>query len=158
MALIPGILPIVLILLCLTLHSRGEVARQQALQRFFQSESVSLSHAQKSIEDFLVSKKIPINGKAGSLRKISSQSSSKFKIATSTPENPLECRISLGKVEYGRKCIAPCACTGSQQWITFAEFNRLRRKEPTQWNICRTCQQKIEVGELQNYSGIIICV
>jgi hypothetical protein len=45
-----------------------------------------------------------------------------------------------GKVPIGRKAIAPCQCTGSQQWIQYSTYNKLRRKDPAQWKVCRTCQ------------------
>merc|ERR1711871_168512 len=56
----------------------------------------------------------------------------------------VECRISLDRVDVGKKCIAPCGCVGSQRWIQFSEFNRLRRKEPSKWVQCQTCQQKFD--------------
>lgn len=128
-------------------------SQQHQLLSYLQSESSSLSSSHKSITDYLHSKKIPVNGLPGSLR-IRTSDRPHLKIAESTPDKVLECRISLSKIPVGKKCIAPCACSGSQQWITFAEFNRLRRKEPMQWKVCRTCQQKLDVDSLVNYSGI----
>jgi len=71
----------------------------------------------------------------------------------STEENNLECRVALGRAPLGSKCIAPCGCTGSSQWIQFAELNRLRRKEPSQWKICQTCQQPFEYTAIASHGG-----
>ena len=79
---------------------------------------------------------------------------SKVKIALSTEEDDLECRITLGKPPVGRKLIAPCGCTGSQEWVQFSELNRLRRKEPSQWVTCQTCLQKYNYGPIHEYGGV----
>ena len=50
--------------------------------------------------------------------------------------------------------MAPCGCTGSQQWIQFSELNSLRRKEENQWKICQTCQQKFEYSGYTIHGGI----
>jgi hypothetical protein len=57
----------------------------------------------------------------------------KVKVALSREDNNLECRVALGRAPVGKKLIAPCGCTGSQEWVQFAELNRLRRREPLQW-------------------------
>jgi len=80
--------------------------------------------------------------------------SDKIKVTISTTEKPIECRVTLQNAPVGSKLIAPCGCIGSQQWIQFAEFNRLRRKEPSQWASCQTCQQKFKYNFIQSYGGV----
>lgn len=122
---------------------------------YLQSESSALSSAQQSIQSFLQSKKIPVGGLPGSLRKKgNSDKESKLRIALSTKDNNLECRIALGRAPIGRKCVSPCGCTGSQQWIQFSELNRLRRKEPTQWTKCQTCQQTFDYSMISTHGGV----
>jgi hypothetical protein len=53
----------------------------------------------------------------------------------------------------GSKCIAPCGCTGSQQWIQFSVLNRMRRSDPSQWITCQTCQQKFDYSSFITYGG-----
>lgn len=64
----------------------------------------------------------------------------RLKVTMSVEGKEIDCRISLGKIPAGRKAIAPCQCTGSQQWIQYSTYNKLRRKDPSQWKVCRTCQ------------------
>jgi E3 ubiquitin-protein ligase DOA10 len=72
----------------------------------------------------------------------------------SSDENHLECRVALTRAPVGRKLIAPCGCTGSQEWVLFAELNRLRRRDPSQWLTCQTCQQKYDYSVIQSNCGI----
>lgn len=60
-------------------------------------------------------------------------------VIESTADNQITCRISLSPIPIGSKAIAPCKCIGSQKWIQFTTFNKLRRKDPSQWKTCRTC-------------------
>jgi hypothetical protein len=66
----------------------------------------------------------------------------------------MECRVSLGRAPIGSKCLAPCGCIGSQQWIQFSVLNRLRRKDPEQWQYCQTCQQKFNYDILYKHGGV----
>lgn len=127
-----------------------------AVLQYLQSESSALSAAQQSITQFLHSKRIPVGGLPRSMRRVEEGSSKgdRLRIAVSTPENNLECRISLGRAPIGRKCVSPCGCTGSQQWIQFAELNRLRRKEPSQWAKCQTCQQTFDYSMISQHGGV----
>ena len=123
-----------------------------SLQAYLQNEALLLAEAQQQITKFLLSKNIPI--KSGHLtreeRQLKKEEESKdqVRVCESTEENEVECRISLDRVEIGKKCIAPCGCGGSQRWIQFSEFNRLRRKEPSKWITCQTCQQKFDYSIL----------
>ena len=75
----------------------------------------------------------------------------KSRIVVSTSDNNVECRISLGRAPLGAVCVSPCGCVGSQKWIQFRELNTLRRKDPSQWAVCQTCQQKIEYDIFSHY-------
>lgn len=127
---------------------------QQPVLQYLQSESIALSSAQQAVQAFLQSKKIPVGGLPRSLRKDESQSGSKVRIALSTTSNNLECRVALGRAPIGRKCVSPCGCTGSQQWIQFSELNHLRRKEPAQWTKCQTCQQTFDYSMISSHGGV----
>ena len=137
--------------ICISLAD-GEKA---SLQSYLQNEALSLSDAQQQVTKFLLSKNIPI--KSGHLtreerrRKAEEQAKDDVRVCVSTEENEIECRISLDRVDIGKKCIAPCGCVGSQRWIQFSEFNRLRRKEPSKWVTCQTCQQKFDYSILNGH-------
>lgn len=142
----------------------SSTAGASPLLSYFQSEGASLSVAHQSVRGFLHSKNIrvgesPFTAEERASRLLEKsqgkQEKSKVRILLSTGENDMECRISLDKVEIGKKCIAPCGCTGSQQWIQFSEFNRLRRKEPSQWVTCQTCQQNFDYSAIAVNSGSI---
>ena len=123
-------------------------ANLASLQAYLQNEALALSESQQQLSSFLMSKKIPIKSLSLSREERRRQAleaeKSKSRICMSTEENEVECRISLDRVDVGKKCIAPCGCVGSQRWIQFSEFNRLRRKEPSKWVQCQTCQQKFD--------------
>lgn len=34
------------------------------------------------------------------------------------------------------------------------QLNRLRRKEPSQWRVCQTCQQKFEYADITKNAGV----
>ena len=99
-------------------------------------------------------KRVPVGLTPRSLREIDDRNQRKVQVALSTSENNLECRVALGRAPKGRKLIAPCGCTGSQQWVQFAELNRLRRREPSQWITCQTCQQKYDYSLIKEYGGV----
>ena len=124
--------------------------------QYLQTESAALATAQQSVQSFLQSKQIPVGGLPRSLRKDSNDGEqlNKLRVALSTKDNNLECRIALGRAPIGRKCVSPCGCTGSQQWIQFSELNRLRRKEPTQWVKCQTCQQNFDYSMISTHGGV----
>ena len=107
------------------------------------------------IRNFLISKRIPIGGTPRSLKDAGDDVNRKVKVALSTEDNDFECRVTLGKAPVGRKLIAPCGCTGSQEWIQFAELNRLRRKEPDQWVTCQTCQQKYDYAPIHENGSVL---
>jgi hypothetical protein len=144
---------------CLSLYAviglvgSATVAQQQTLQ-YLQSELATLSAAQQNVGSFLRSKRISIGLPPGSLSATRKIGSALSRIAVSTEENPVECRIALGKAPAGAMCVAPCGCTGSQKWVQFAELNRLRRKEPDQWQVCRTCQQRFEYELFDAYGNL----
>jgi hypothetical protein len=140
------LLPLLVALLsCYVQASSNNVA---SLQGYLQNEALLLSEAQQQVGRFLMSKNIPIKSLLLSReerRRLAEESKKhKSRVCESTEDNEVECRISLDRVDFGRKCIAPCGCVGSQRWIQFSEFNRLRRKEPTKWVTCQTCQQPFD--------------
>lgn len=128
---------------------------KSAVLDFLQHESAAVTASNNEIRNFLVSNQIPIGGTPGSLRDSGKSVNRKVKIALSTQESDFECRVTLGKPPLGRKLIAPCGCTGSQEWVQFAELNRLRRKEPSQWVICQTCLQKYDYGPIHENGGVL---
>jgi len=125
---------------------------------FLQSELSQCSAAQQSILSFLRQKNVPIGTLPGSLRSKSNGGSGSddilSRITMSTKDKEVECRISLGSAPEGAKCVAPCGCTGSQKWVQFAELNKLRRKDPSQWQVCRTCQQSFDYSMFTVYGGL----
>lgn len=120
---------------------------------FLQSEFSSLSSAQQNIVSYLNSMQIPINKEPRSLLKQSSRDILS-RIIVSSKENNIECRIALGRAPIGAKCVAPCGCTGSQKWVQFSELNKLRRKDPSQWKVCQTCQQKYDYEVFSKFGGV----
>lgn len=127
---------------------------------FLQAEAAAVAEAQHNILTLLRQLRIPVessskssqnDGIEGNVRGGSKRL--KLRVAVSTEENNLECRVALGKAPIGSKCIAPCGCTGSAQWIQFCELNRLRRKDPSQWKFCQTCQQPFEYSALTTHGG-----
>lgn len=122
---------------------------------YLQSELASCSSAQQQILTFLHGKGIPVGLGPASLRKVRNIAESlRSRITVSTSDNGVECRIALGTAPVGAKCVAPCGCSGSQKWVQFAELNRLRRKDPAQWTVCRTCQQKFDYSVFEAYGGL----
>lgn len=126
----------------------------QAAISYLQSEAASLTSSQHAIKEFLHSKHVPVGTTPRSMRKIDSEAAEKLIVGVSSKKHPIECRVSLDKAPIGSKCIAPCGCTGSQRWIQFAVLNRLRRKDPEQWKVCQTCQQRFDYSGLVKYGGV----
>mmetsp|Transcript_21021 Transcript_21021/g.21142 ORF Transcript_21021/g.21142 Transcript_21021/m.21142 type:complete len:275 (-) Transcript_21021:59-883(-) len=120
---------------------------------WLQSQSIEVASAQNNIKSFLTSRRIPVGSQPRSLRP-SNSTGERIRIALSTEDNDYECRISLGKATIGRKVVAPCGCTGSQEWVQFSELNRMRRRDPSQWVVCQTCQRRFDYGTLQMYGGL----
>jgi hypothetical protein len=122
---------------------------------YLQQEQVACSNAQQSIIQTLRQYKIPIGSEPGSLRKLKTGLSNTIhdRVVTSTEDNEIECRVTLDRVPVGSKCVAPCGCTGSQKWIQFSVFNKLRRKEPEQWKTCQTCKQPFLHDLFTPYGG-----
>jgi hypothetical protein len=122
---------------------------------YVQSELGSIATAHSSIVNFLREKSIPVNNGPIHPKKCTKTcEANKIIVALSREDSPIECRVTLQQAPVGSKCIAPCGCTGSQQWITFSEFNRLRRLEPSQWISCQTCQQQFDYSLIRKYGGI----
>lgn len=150
---------VILLVLHLVVHEITLVASvivpdaQVATLSFFQNELAGCREAQQSLSGFLHSNKISIGMKPGSIRSRLYQRS-RANAIISTEENKIECRVALGRAPLGVKCVAPCACTGSQKWIQFSELNKLRRKDPEQWTVCRTCQQKFDYAAYDAYGGV----
>lgn len=152
-----------LLLICVLLNclcctcstsSVGSVQQQQTLQ-YLQGEISALSAAQQQIASFLRNKRISIGLPVRSfIDAARSENGVQSRIAVSTEDNMIECRVSLGKAPVGAKCVAPCACTGSQKWVQFSELNRLRRKDPEQWTVCRTCLQRFDYQLFDREAGL----
>jgi hypothetical protein len=51
----------------------------------------------------------------------SNTTGNRIRIALSTDSNDYECRVSLGKATIGRKVVAPCGCTGSQEVLHYVD-------------------------------------
>lgn len=120
---------------------------------WLQSQSCEVAAAQNNIKSFLYSKKIPVGTQPRSLVR-SNATIHTLRVALSSEDSDYECRISLGKAGTGKKVVAPCGCTGSQEWVQFSELNRMRRRDPSQWVVCQTCQQRFDYGSLQQYGGL----
>ena len=122
-----------------------QAIRDTEIVPYLQTELSLCSEAQQNIQNFLKSKGVEIGvNPILNRRSMKRLNDVRSRIVMSTDENNVECRISLGKAPTGSKCIAPCGCSGSQKWVQFSEFNRLRRKDPSQWETCKTCQQRFE--------------
>ena len=39
--------------------------------------------------------------------------------------------------------------------MQFAELNRLRRLEPSQWTVCQTCRRRFDYSVVQMYGGVV---
>ena len=118
----------------------GAVTDKSAISKFLQNELASIATAHNTIHTFLRDKRIPIGDQPRSLKLTSTSDSrqqGKLMVILSDESNEIECRVALERAPIGSKCIAPCGCTGSQQWIQFAVLNRMRRSEPSQWTICQ---------------------
>mmetsp|Transcript_25100 Transcript_25100/g.36040 ORF Transcript_25100/g.36040 Transcript_25100/m.36040 type:complete len:269 (+) Transcript_25100:1894-2700(+) len=137
------------------------------LNVYLQSEMSATSVAQNKIISFLKQNNIPIGDSIESVsisrqkRKESHNgmdSANKNELAervvVSTRENNIECRIALGRAPLGSKCVAPCGCSGSQKWIEFRQFNRLRRTDPSQWVQCQTCRQPFQIALFAETAGV----
>lgn len=122
--------------------------------KFLQNELASVGAAQQKFLSFLAQKNIHIGQLPVSALKPADLDDIQSRIVRSTEDNSVECRVSLSKAPVGTKCIAPCGCTGSQKWIQFSEFNKLRRNDPAQWIFCPSCKQKFLVSEFTNFGGI----
>ena len=120
---------------------------------YIERETTILTNSQHTVAEFLRQKNIPLglNSKHGgvalSVRK-------KLLVAVSSLQNPIDCRVTLGKAPIGAKCVAPCGCSGSQKWIQFLVLNKLRRRDPDQWKVCRTCQQPFDYSVVQKYGSV----
>jgi len=82
---------------------------------WLQSQSSEVSSAQNSVRLVLHNKKIPVGAPPRSMKTYTNRTASGIKVALSSDDNNIECRISLGRVALGRKAVAPCGCTGSQE-------------------------------------------
>lgn len=98
--------------------------------QYLQTESSALAAHHHNVQSFLKNKGIPVGDKPRSLSALSlsrsksrHESGQRLKVALSTKDNNLQCRVSLGKVPIGSKCVAPCGCGGSSKWITFSEVS-----------------------------------
>ena len=125
-----------------------------SLLSYLQQEAHALTKSQEHIANFLRSKKIPIGSEPLSLQINNINKLKTIPIILSTEKNPIDCRISLSHVTSGKVCIAPCACTGSQKWIQYSTYNKLRRIDPNQWKVCRTCQTKFHTEIFSQVSTI----
>jgi hypothetical protein len=118
----------------------GPITDRSAITKFLQTELASIATAHNSIHMQLREKRIPIGDQPRSLRSTTTDDDKrhgKLMVTLSHELNNIECRVALERAPLGSKCIAPCGCTGSQQWIQFAVLNRMRRSEPSQWTVCQ---------------------
>lgn len=132
-----------------------QAIRDTEIVPYLQTELSLCSEAQQNIQNFLKTKGVEIGvNPILNRRSMKRLNDVRSRIVMSTDENNVECRISLGKAPTGSKCIAPCGCSGSQKWVQFSEFNRLRRKDPSQWETCKTCQQRFETEVFSAFGGV----
>jgi len=131
---------------------------QDDVLTFLLRESAHLSALQEQVGGFLRTQGIFVGNHLRPIvdadRDGNRKDRGSHRIAISTMENPLECRITLGQAEVGSKVIAPCLCSGSQEWVQFSELNRLRRKDPGQWKVCPTCQGKFDFSMIYEHGGV----
>jgi len=149
---------IFVILLSLLLWARNEASSEtskniigdrSAAFQWLQNQIIETSIAQQSVMRQLHDTHlIPVGKAAGSLlskrRSDDRKTDEGPRITQCTKDNNVECRISLGTAPIGSILVSPCGCLGSQKWIQFSELNNLRRKDPSQWSVCQTCQQKFD--------------
>lgn len=129
-------------------------AQMQTPMSYLQNELASVGVAQQKIMSFLTEKNIRIGQMPLPVSKLPATDDILSRVALSTKDNNIECRISLGKATVGAKCVAPCGCIGSQKWIEFSTYNKLRRKDPSQWVNCQTCQQPFQPELFTPYGGL----
>jgi hypothetical protein len=134
------------------MSSTGYKTVEEKTIPFLQSELSSCTTAQNSILSFLHAKRISIGMSPGLLRR-QSQFRPEARVVVSTEDNPVSCRIALGRAPAGSICVAPCGCSGSQKWVQFSELNRLRRIDPAQWAQCKTCQQPFNYKPFESHAG-----
>lgn len=119
-----------------------EEESQEEVMNWLRQQQLEVSIAQANLIQKLRDFQIPVGLPPGSLRKQSEANADDLsqRIITSLPDNQIECRVTLDRVPFGRKCVAPCQCTGSQKWVQFAVLNKLRRKDAQAWVTCPTCR------------------
>ena len=123
---------------------------------YLQREQTAVTMAQSQIVQFLQNKKIPIGQEPTTHQTPHTTDTDTLldRIAISTSKNPIECRITLDTATEGSICVAPCSCAGSQKWVELSVFNKLRRKNPSQWLVCQTCKQPYRYDLLQAQSSL----
>lgn len=126
------------------------------LIQHLQKEQSELTAIQQRLIHSLDSKGIFLTSDKSfeSTNNLQEESSVKDRLAISTDENPIECRISLDVAPDGAICVAPCGCTGSQKWVQFGVLNKLRRKDPQQWKSCPTCRQPYQYQLFTDNAGL----
>lgn len=131
-------------------------ASNAELLRYLQNEQAAVTSAQQRIKDFLHSKRISIGSDPVDPTKIKNvdDDSIHHRLAVSTEDHPIECRITLDAAPPGAICVAPCGCSGSQKWVQFSVLNKLRRKEPQQWVTCQTCRQPFRFDLIAAHAGL----
>ena len=112
----------------------SKYASSTEILQHLQTEAHQLSCIQRNLDETLSQKGIHVCGiKIAEKNHLSHHQ----RVCVSTVEHPVDCRVSLSAIPFGSKGIAPCGCTGSQKWIQFSLANKLRRKDPEQWKICK---------------------
>lgn len=167
----PGV--VLWMLLSATMLSPTSAESSAGLVSYLQQEAAAVTQAQHAVQQFLLSKQVPVglSPLASQALRRSRQTAAQqepHRIALSSEDNDITCRISLTRVPLGRKCkpclssaphhrsgVAPCGCSGSQEWVQFSELNRLRRLEPSQWTVCQTCRRRFDYGAVQMYGGVL---
>lgn len=152
MTLSNKIIRIIFLILLICQFSNSTVSND--VLTFLQRESSSVSASKSAVEGFLLGRGIYV-GNHNKPKATSMRGRDRIRIALSTDDNNLECRVALCKAVVGSKVIAPCRCSGSQEWVQFSELNRLRRRDPKQWTICPTCQAKFDFSIVRDYGGVV---
>lgn len=115
----------------------------EEIMNWLRQQQVEVSMAQTNLVQKLRDFGIPVGMPPGSLlqqHQDQNMDDLHNRVITSTHDNQIECRITLGRAQIGKKCVAPCQCTGSQKWVQFSVLNKLRRKDPRAWITCPTCR------------------
>lgn len=88
----------------------AESSSASGLVGYLQQESAAVTQAQHAVQQFLLSKHIPVglppiaSQALRRSRRASATKQTPYRVAVSSEDNDLTCRISLTRVPFGKKC------------------------------------------------------